>query len=230
MLDNATLILAVKKRPCLWDTSHKYYTDQAVKRRAWEDIAKSFFEDWDEIPPSDQQAAVEEVQRKWKSIRDYYTREKRREADGLCSIPSNRLKRNPYFELMTFFQPSRRSTKSLVKYQHEPTEEYVTEELSEDFTEGFSNQSQEATQLQGYSLQEVPTKKRRAISYTESTDEVEAYYQETTADVDANKSFLLSFVPEMQRMTERQNFEFRMAIMNALNKIVYQIPADSGNS
>lgn len=230
MLDHARLILEVKKRPCLWETTHKYYTDKVVKMRAWEDIARTFFEDWDEIPPSDQQQAVEEVQRKWKSIRDYYTREKRREAEGLCSIPSNRLKRNPYFELMTFFQPSRRSTKSLINFKPDTSEEYVTEELSEDFAEGFSNQSQEATQLQGYSLQEVPTKRHRGNEYQQTTDVVEAYYQDPTAEVDANKSFLLSLVPEMQRMTERQNFEFRMAIMNALNKIVYQIPMDAGNS
>lgn len=36
--------------------------------------------------------------------------------------------------------------------------------------------------------------------------------------------FLLSFLPEMSKMTEKQNFEFRMEVMKALNKVKYQIP------
>lgn len=43
-------------------------------------------------------------------------------------------------------------------------------------------------------------------------------------DKDPNKYFLLSFLPEMSKMTEKQNFEFRMEVMKALNKVKYQIP------
>lgn len=42
-------------------------------------------------------------------------------------------------------------------------------------------------------------------------------------DDDPNRHFLLSFLPEMSKMSERQNFEFRMEIMKALNKVKYQI-------
>lgn len=43
-------------------------------------------------------------------------------------------------------------------------------------------------------------------------------------DDNPDRHFLLSFLPEMSKMTERQNFEFRMEMMKALNKVKYQIP------
>ncbi|KAF9413728.1 hypothetical protein HW555_008174 [Spodoptera exigua] len=43
-------------------------------------------------------------------------------------------------------------------------------------------------------------------------------------DMDPNLYFLLSFLPEMSKMTEKQNFGFRMEVMKALNKVRYQIP------
>jgi hypothetical protein len=49
----------------------------------------------------------------------------------------------------------------------------------------------------------------------------------SACDVDLNTIFLLSFLPEMQTLTERQYFEFRMMIMNALNKVKYQIPMNT---
>jgi hypothetical protein len=41
---------------------------------------------------------------------------------------------------------------------------------------------------------------------------------------DPNRHFLLSLLSEMSKMPDRQNFEFRLEVMKALNKVKYQIP------
>lgn len=69
-----------------------------------------------------------------------------------------------------------------------------------------------------------------SVSRTKNKKQTLTLFQESLLkkfdndDKDPNRYFLLSFLPEMSKMTEKQNFEFRMEVMKALNKVKYQIP------
>lgn len=69
-----------------------------------------------------------------------------------------------------------------------------------------------------------------SVSRTKNKKQTLTLFQEShlkkfdNDDKDPNRYFLLSFLPEMSKMTEKQNFEFRMEVMKALNKVKYQIP------
>ncbi|KAI5643459.1 alcohol dehydrogenase transcription factor myb/SANT-like domain-containing protein [Phthorimaea operculella] len=53
--------------------------------------------------------------------------------------------------------------------------------------------------------------------------------EDCPSDCDPNVHFLLSILPEMAKMTDRQNFAFRMEVMKALNKVKYKLPDPENN-
>ncbi|CAL8293458.1 unnamed protein product [Arctogadus glacialis] len=66
-MEDQNLIVAVCSRPVLYDTTMVSYRDRNKKERAWVDVAE------------DTGFPVDICRRKWKSLRDRYMREKKRE-------------------------------------------------------------------------------------------------------------------------------------------------------
>lgn len=175
------------------------------------------------------------MQKKRKSVRDYYTREKKREnEDKKTGSAASKKKKTPYFDVLSFLEVSKlpRPSSGSVSAATEDaiqgsSEDILTDENSESQFENENYNLNASPASQTSTAQTVPVKsakKRKLTPFQASLLKYMENTPKTPAVDDPNKNCLLSFVPEMEKMTERQNFEFRMAIMNALNKIKYQIP------
>ncbi|KAJ2945256.1 hypothetical protein O0L34_g9328 [Tuta absoluta] len=107
MFDSEKLILKVQVRPCLWDMSDKSYSDRLAKRLAWEQIAQEFNEDWSSYTSKKKNETTDDLTKKWKHLRDYYVREKKKLNLRSGSAAPKRI--TPYFEMLSFLNVSLQS-------------------------------------------------------------------------------------------------------------------------
>ncbi|CAH2042996.1 unnamed protein product, partial [Iphiclides podalirius] len=90
-------IEAVRKYPCLWNTTAIEYRDQELKDAAWTEVMKET-----------DLSSVKEVKLKWKKLRDSYRDALKRQSEMLAKDPSNQAKKNypwKYMGPMQFLQP-----------------------------------------------------------------------------------------------------------------------------
>ncbi|CAG9116169.1 unnamed protein product [Plutella xylostella] len=80
------IISEVQKRPCLFDMNHPHYGDRAEKARCWEDVCETVVPGWSLLGLDHKFAAGREVQKRWRSIRDSYTKAYRQ---GKCELPEH---------------------------------------------------------------------------------------------------------------------------------------------
>ncbi|CAH0697702.1 unnamed protein product [Spodoptera exigua] len=83
-IKSSLIITEVKKRPCLFDTNDPNYGDRAEKARSWEEVCSCVVPGWAALGPPEKFAAGKEVQKRWRSIRDSYTKTYRQ---GKCVLP-----------------------------------------------------------------------------------------------------------------------------------------------
>ncbi|XP_045507774.1 uncharacterized protein LOC123703723 isoform X1 [Colias croceus] len=85
-IKSCSIVSEVQKRPCLFDTNHMNYGDRAEKLRCWEEVCESVVPGWCTLPETEKLAAGKEVQKRWRSIRDSYTKAYRQ---GKCPPPEH---------------------------------------------------------------------------------------------------------------------------------------------
>ncbi|CAL8313939.1 unnamed protein product [Arctogadus glacialis] len=91
-MEDQNLIVAVCSRPVLYDTTMVSYRDRNKKERAWVDVAE------------DTGFPVDVCRRKWKSLRDRYMREKKREKEGK-KCGAGTVKRWKFAGVLSFLDP-----------------------------------------------------------------------------------------------------------------------------
>ncbi|XP_041986000.1 uncharacterized protein LOC121738177 [Aricia agestis] len=99
-IESSKIILEIQKRPCLYDTNDVFYGDRAEKMRNWEEVYECVVPGWAALGLAEKLVAGKEVQKRWRSIRDSYTKAYRQ---GKCTPPeqaSNR--RSQYHRQMAF--------------------------------------------------------------------------------------------------------------------------------
>ncbi|RZC33222.1 4-aminobutyrate aminotransferase, mitochondrial-like [Asbolus verrucosus] len=106
MLSVEKLIINVEKQPCIWNIHHKTYSDKQMKMKAWQRICRDFYPQWDEFSHDEAKLKTSYLQKKWKSIRDYYTKQRKEIANNAhTSTPSGiRRKKYIYFDLLQFLE------------------------------------------------------------------------------------------------------------------------------
>ncbi|CAH0757283.1 unnamed protein product [Diatraea saccharalis] len=78
------IVTEVQKRACLYDTNDPNYGDRAEKARCWEEVYECVVPCWITLGQAEKLSAGKEVQKRWRSIRDSYTKAYRQ---GKCVLP-----------------------------------------------------------------------------------------------------------------------------------------------
>ncbi|XP_069615959.1 uncharacterized protein [Ranitomeya imitator] len=64
----------VRDYPALWDPADESYKDKYFRELAWTKIVRDLIPDWDKYPGSTQQQIDNDVRKRWRSIRDRFTK------------------------------------------------------------------------------------------------------------------------------------------------------------
>ncbi|XP_069610649.1 uncharacterized protein [Ranitomeya imitator] len=73
-IDVGRLIDLVRDYPALWDPADESYKDKYFRELAWTKIVRDLIPDWDKYPGSTQQQIDNDVRKRWRSIRDRFTK------------------------------------------------------------------------------------------------------------------------------------------------------------
>ncbi|XP_047024557.1 uncharacterized protein LOC124633400 [Helicoverpa zea] len=182
-------------RPCLWNANVPEYSDKVTREMAWVEIGQLMYDDWADDDPVYKAQKVRDLQKKWKGLRDYFTRESRLINSG------QRKRKRPFLEMLMFLND--KSTPAKVPANHQPAE---------------SNRSKIAKKNSYSSNNE--TRKYPEPSVAATTQPAKRESTELQFN-DPDTNFLLSILPDMKSMNPTQNFEFRFQVMTLIKNIKY---------
>ncbi|KAF6212148.1 hypothetical protein GE061_012669, partial [Apolygus lucorum] len=120
-LNNERLIVEVQKYPCLYNIDHEEYRNKELKNLCWVIVAQRVLnnEKWDELSDLETKRISKEVQKRWKNLRDAYTRALRSQMERGGSKPYI------YEKQMSFLLPGPASQRNQVPIKEEPEENLV---------------------------------------------------------------------------------------------------------
>ncbi|XP_073423384.1 uncharacterized protein [Dendrobates tinctorius] len=97
------LIVLVQERPELWDQRDAHYANRARKEASWRRICRQIFHDFGDRPCEEQQKILDDVMRRWRSIREQYRRERQQRSR---SGDAGYVKRKYiYYDRLSFLAP-----------------------------------------------------------------------------------------------------------------------------
>ncbi|XP_073405357.1 uncharacterized protein [Dendrobates tinctorius] len=97
------LIVLVQERPEIWDQRDAHYANRARKEASWRRICRQMFHDFGDRPREEQQQLMEDVLKRWRSIRDQYRRERQQRSR---SGDAGHIKRKyVYYDRLSFLAP-----------------------------------------------------------------------------------------------------------------------------
>ncbi|XP_045459802.1 uncharacterized protein LOC123670346 [Melitaea cinxia] len=146
MLDTEKIIIEIEQWPCLWNLSDKSYSDKFLKQTAWEKVAENCFEDWNNLTNKDKNNKRNFLQKKWKTVRDYYMREKKKENKERSGSAAKKRKSCPYFDFLQFLavtKQSRNSSSNVASPKNTDNDSNVTGNNNDE--EDYDKQSESTT-------------------------------------------------------------------------------------
>ncbi|KAF9406394.1 hypothetical protein HW555_013216, partial [Spodoptera exigua] len=196
-------ITEVQNRLCLWNLKEKSYSDRPAKRRAWEEIAEILLDEWETYDTKTKNESIADLQKKWKHLRDYYVRERKKSPMSAVEVQlRQRERKTPYVEMLRFLDVVR---------EMRPTTSNLEDKFDE--TSGEENQLQETGSESSNSNSKPGSRKTQSMTLFQRSL-INSMEKSSQDDNDSDKQFLLSLLPQMKKMSEAQNFDFRLDVMN----------------
>ncbi|KAJ8924455.1 hypothetical protein NQ315_007252 [Exocentrus adspersus] len=226
-INSSVLIEEIKQHAELYDPKVANGNPE-IKRRAWEEVAESLFDkQWSLFSAQEREAIVRELQVKWKSLRDNFTRVLRKEKEDEQMGLQKTKRKYIYFNQLKFLTPFTSFRKRVDNVVY----------LDENRDDSFQYNSNEENPLQTTAnatvaplqfIQIQPKQSNSASGEEENSatptkriakvlEEVVALQKEEKSDdVMGNKKFLLSLLPFMKKLPDDVNLEVRLQLMSVL--------------
>ncbi|KAH9633053.1 hypothetical protein HF086_000413, partial [Spodoptera exigua] len=188
MFDTERFITEVQNRLCLWNLKEKSYSDRPAKRRAWEEIAEILLDEWETYDTKTKNESIADLQKKWKHLRDYYVRERKKESDVRSgSAAAAKKRKTPYVEMLRFLDVVR---------EMRPTTSNLEDKFDE--TSGEENQLQETGSESSNSNSKPGSRKTQSMTLFQRSL-INSMEKSSQDDNDSDKQFLLSLLPQMKK-------------------------------
>ncbi|XP_067000762.1 uncharacterized protein [Anabrus simplex] len=210
-IDSELLILEVQKHPCVYDMKNQGYKDRDVKARAWTTISKALVgEKWEELEPEERNNIGKEIQKRWKSLRDSYTRAlKFQESKNGGATKGKR----PYvfYRKMSFLQSCIQLTES-----SRSTDESVLQAGSKDDGKTELNNSALSDRITNKITPREP-KKRKCDTDTFEKEVMDVLKSNASQpQQDPDEMFFLSLIPYVKSMNSSNKLNFQIEVMQLL--------------
>lgn len=238
-IDAEKLILAMKKRPALYNRNDSsYYCHKKLKSKLWIDVCKDVFPSFDNFKSQKKLEYSHELQRRWKSLRTCFSREvnvqkKEKLKKEYHEGPVKKRKIYEYFNMMTFLLDSDISAEVPENdggAKDSDDSHDVGDPLEDVKEEAIMYQNENAGNTSHFEV-ETDTGILRPI-YEERNQSFEGKILDMLKEIkkdeeDEDRQFMLSLVPCFRKLNARQKFEARIEILRTLKDITFK---DSGGS
>ncbi|XP_045464159.1 uncharacterized protein LOC123673618 [Harmonia axyridis] len=203
--DMEEFISEIERYPAIWDMRSDLHSNRLEKSRAWEKVCLKFIDGYENKSSNEKNAGIYQLQRKWRSLRDCYNRDRNKAR----TIGPKGLRRRKYiyFDQLSFLSSS---------------------------TEGRSESEegeQESITLQSYSVQRSSPvdckdtiKKYKTMANVEKA-EIELVDNTSSKEMDnqndktdSDRSFLLSLLSDFNCVKEDFKLDLKIEMLSLLKK------------
>lgn len=203
--DTEKFICEVESRPALWDYSCEEYSDREKKKRCWEELVALFLEK-DDPTDIDRNELGKTLQRRWKSLRDCYSREIQRMAKLKSGSPASR-KAYIYFKHLSFLQTVIKQKAIVTNAENEETHEEIVLQQPALGETGFSSRKRKNVSSIEQQLLNIL---QESIRKREQRDKL--------AEDDDDRLFLLSLLNPLKKLPEHLRFSVRLELLQVIQR------------
>ncbi|KAJ2942750.1 hypothetical protein O0L34_g14938 [Tuta absoluta] len=213
-LDVEHFISEIEKRPAIWDfVNSEDHRHKSVKLQAWEEVAKNFIPDFDDMTILEREEVYRKLHGKWRNIRDSYVRNKKKRPGQKAYMYAKHLK-----FLDNVYKQSDKQSDDDAEWAddndriHDPRKK-------RSFTDAEFWQDDSDHE---FSVEETKKKKVKKednpLEYFESPILADTSCSFSTVE-DEDKSFFDSLLPTVRSFDIDQKLEFRSEVLSLLKKI-----------
>lgn len=210
------LITHVKQHPVIWDHSCEDYPSKLKKRTAWEDVIIKFYPDYHEESELEKNSIERAIQRKWKSLRDCYSRELSKiKADNAKPGLKRQRKQYMYFKQLRFLGRALKSTSGI-----DNIEDLLLEAIGP--VEEKVDSSRCAPRRMKLRNAKEPVIEEPLIVSQEKCKKDESQGAQGLNN-DEDRLFMLSLVPELKKIPDYMKLETKCEILNVIKRARHQL-------
>ncbi|KAK7074956.1 hypothetical protein SK128_015336 [Halocaridina rubra] len=210
--DTEYFIAEIQSRPAVWDLNDDDYCNREVRRKCWEELVTIFFKN-EEASAAEKNECGKLLQRKWKSLRDCYTRERQRLAKIKSGSSVARKTQYVYYNRLSFLQRVIKGRDTSNNMEEAAAEERPSD--SEQPSTTSTVQHVEAGKGKRKRVDDISSEVQCLVNVLQagmqSREEREKRNEE-----DEDRLFLLSLLTPMKRIPEHLRFGVRMEIMQVI--------------
>lgn len=221
------LINEVRKRSCIWDAVDMHHLNKEVLASAWAEIAETLYSDWHTLSGFVKRDRVSDVKKKWTNIKDSFVKDVKgnKHRKSQC-LPEHR-KKYYLFDHLQFLLPFVQDSNSGRSAEHGGGEPVQRKKIRKNtLGEGSYRNSQQAVAM---TPSVVPESTGRPESLQpdmqKQADLLNNMAGKTTADalchLDGDLSFMVSLLPTIKSMNEKQKLNFKVGILQLVSHIKF---------
>ncbi|XP_063373768.1 uncharacterized protein LOC134661570 [Cydia amplana] len=166
-IDNDLLISLVEERPVLWDKTIEEYKDKDKKNSAWKEVCRSIFPTFDEQTNKEKTKIGNEVLKKWKNMKDNFTKyAKRLESLNKSGAGATKVKEYHFYKQLMFLKKNAANvTDSSIVEDQESDEDGQKDETARSRYQPCSRKRKATDQFESDILQALKEAENRHLSF-----------------------------------------------------------------
>lgn len=195
LLDNLNVedFISYIEEPAIWDSLKPEYSNNVETEKSWQNVCVKVPE-FESRPEMEKNKLGKSLHRRWKSLRDCYARELKKQKTTKTGAAASVRKRYIYVEQLRFLEPVHCTSESNVEMQEDEEESHDVEDGQVADSAGVPQYPQQSRSKKRKNqedlLLEVLQKKIASKSNTTKPTE------------DADSMFLCSLLPELKKIPE----------------------------
>ncbi|CAH0548736.1 unnamed protein product [Brassicogethes aeneus] len=215
-IDTETLICTIEKNRCIWDVSCEEYKNREIKNKAYRDVAAVVIKNFLGLSESEKSEAVQLIQKRWKTARDAYVRDRTKLKKSKSDDAAKSIKKYLYFDILRFLDSTMDLNRS------ESTCEVKSENCAEDFLETVLSQPENdeeiKTESNGQLVDNFTQQKRKKVETVD--DELVRFLKKSEdGDRDHHEAFMVSLLPTLRTFSETQTLMFRSEVLRIVMEL-----------
>ncbi|KAL1488948.1 hypothetical protein ABEB36_014732 [Hypothenemus hampei] len=207
-LDVELFILEIESHPAIWDARDKNFSNRSEKRNAWEKICLKFISNFENKNQAEKNEAAVNLQKRWKSIRDSYCRELKKQKKIKSGSAADNNKKYVYFDILSFLSPLQSTKPS---------------ELQENELGSFEENADDSIEItDNIRPTKCQTRKRK---FTEEqhlfhvlAENIKKKSATSPEQDDPDKHFLFSLLKDFKSIPDHLKMDAKLEIMTILRK------------
>uniref|UniRef100_A0A0P4WL80 MADF domain-containing protein n=1 Tax=Scylla olivacea TaxID=85551 RepID=A0A0P4WL80_SCYOL len=223
-IDTEHFILEVEARPALWDVHDENYSNRDAKKKNWEELVTIFLNK-EGASAAEQYGFGKHLQRKWKSLRDCYVRERQRLLKIKSGSTASRKTQYVFYNHLSFLHGviKGKDPSSTTDERHDrPSDgEQTPTSSAPQHAEMGRGKRKRADGI----IPEVECLLNVLQDGKQSRDE-----RKESKEEDEDRLFLLSLVTPMKKIPEHLRFGVRMEIMQVIHSAIQNQTPNSINN